>query len=71
MLSIFKGVFFDAGDTLITADPPVKEVALTVASHFFPRPCASAVSISSGSRQSFLQSILRQLLFSGGGLSAG
>jgi REG-2-like HAD superfamily hydrolase len=36
MLSRFKGVFFDAGDTLITADPPVNEVALTVASQFFP-----------------------------------
>ncbi|HID62178.1 MAG TPA: HAD family hydrolase [Anaerolineae bacterium] len=36
MLSSFKGVFFDAGDTLITADPPVREVALTVASQFFP-----------------------------------
>jgi putative hydrolase of the HAD superfamily len=36
MLSCFKGVFFDAGDTLITADPPVREVALTVASQFFP-----------------------------------
>jgi putative hydrolase of the HAD superfamily len=36
MLNRFKGVFFDAGDTLITADPPVKEVALTVASQFFP-----------------------------------
>jgi putative hydrolase of the HAD superfamily len=36
MLSPFKGVFFDAGDTLITADPPLSEVALTVAGHFFP-----------------------------------
>lgn len=36
MLSSFKGVLFDAGDTLITADPPVKEVALTLASQFFP-----------------------------------
>lgn len=36
MLSSFKGVFFDAGDTLITADPPVREVALNVASQFFP-----------------------------------
>ena len=36
MLSSFKGVLFDAGDTLITADPPVKEVALAVASQFFP-----------------------------------
>lgn len=36
MLSSFKGVFFDAGDTLITADPPAKEVALTVAHQFFP-----------------------------------
>lgn len=36
MLSSFKGVLFDAGDTLITADPPVKELALTVASQFFP-----------------------------------
>lgn len=36
MLNSFKGVLFDAGDTLITADPPVNEVALTVASQFFP-----------------------------------
>lgn len=36
MLGNFKGVFFDAGDTLITADPPVKDVALRVASQFFP-----------------------------------
>ena len=36
MLSRFKGVLFDAGDTLITADPPVHEVALTVANQFFP-----------------------------------
>jgi putative hydrolase of the HAD superfamily len=36
MLSSFKGVFFDAGDTLITAAPPLREVALTVASQFFP-----------------------------------
>jgi putative hydrolase of the HAD superfamily len=36
MLNRFKGVLFDAGDTLITADPPVHEVALTVAGQFFP-----------------------------------
>jgi putative hydrolase of the HAD superfamily len=36
MLSRFQGVFFDAGETLITPDPPVHEVALTVASQFFP-----------------------------------
>ena len=37
MLSSFiKGILFDAGDTLITADPPVHEVALTVAGQFFP-----------------------------------
>jgi putative hydrolase of the HAD superfamily len=36
MLSRFKGVLFDAGDTLITPDPPIREVALTVAGHFFP-----------------------------------
>jgi putative hydrolase of the HAD superfamily len=37
MLSSFiKGILFDAGDTLITADPPVHEVAPTVASQFFP-----------------------------------
>ena len=36
MLRVFQGVLFDAGDTLITADPPVREVALTVASQFFP-----------------------------------
>jgi HAD superfamily hydrolase (TIGR01549 family) len=36
MLDSFKGVFFDAGDTLITADPPVNEVALAVATRFFP-----------------------------------
>lgn len=36
MLNRFKGVFFDAGDTLITADPPLNEVALTVARQFFP-----------------------------------
>lgn len=36
MLNRFKGVFFDAGDTLITADPPVNEVALTVAGQLFP-----------------------------------
>ena len=36
MLSSFKGVLFDAGDTLITADPPVREVALTLAGQFFP-----------------------------------
>jgi putative hydrolase of the HAD superfamily len=34
--SFIKGILFDAGDTLITADPPVHEVALTVASQFFP-----------------------------------
>jgi HAD superfamily hydrolase (TIGR01549 family) len=36
MLSSFKGVLCDVGDTLITADPPVEEVALTVANQFFP-----------------------------------
>jgi putative hydrolase of the HAD superfamily len=36
MLNRFKGVLFDAGDTLITADPPVHEVALTVAGQLFP-----------------------------------
>jgi putative hydrolase of the HAD superfamily len=36
MLSSFKGVLFDVGDTLITADPPVHEVALTMSSQFFP-----------------------------------
>jgi putative hydrolase of the HAD superfamily len=36
VLNRFKGVFFDAGDTLITADPPVNEVALTVARQLFP-----------------------------------
>jgi HAD superfamily hydrolase (TIGR01549 family) len=36
MLNRFQGVFFDAGDTLITADPPVREVALTLAPRFFP-----------------------------------
>jgi len=36
MLNRFKGVLFDAGDTLITADPPLHEVALTVAGQFFP-----------------------------------
>ena len=36
MLNHFKGVFFDAGDTLITADPPVREVALTLATQLFP-----------------------------------
>lgn len=36
MLSNFNGILFDAGDTLITADPPVKEVALAVASQVFP-----------------------------------
>ncbi|MFB0536659.1 MAG: HAD family hydrolase [Anaerolineae bacterium] len=36
MLNSFKGVLFDAGDTLITADPPMREIALTVASQFFP-----------------------------------
>jgi putative hydrolase of the HAD superfamily len=36
MLSSFKGILFDVGDTLITADPPVHEVALTMSSQFFP-----------------------------------
>ena len=36
MLNRFQGVFFDAGDTLITADPPVREVALTLATQLFP-----------------------------------
>jgi len=36
MLNRFQGVFFDAGDTLITADPPLREVALTLATQFFP-----------------------------------
>jgi REG-2-like HAD superfamily hydrolase len=36
MLSRFEAVLFDAGDTLITADPPVHEVALTVANQSFP-----------------------------------
>jgi putative hydrolase of the HAD superfamily len=36
MLDSFKGILFDVGDTLITADPPAKEVALTVANQFFP-----------------------------------
>jgi putative hydrolase of the HAD superfamily len=36
MLNRFQGVFFDAGDTLITADPPLREVALTLATQLFP-----------------------------------
>jgi len=36
MLNRFQGIFFDAGDTLITADPPVREVALTLATQLFP-----------------------------------
>ncbi len=53
MLSDFQGVLFDAGDTLITADPPVKEVALRVAGRFFPDLAPSLLSSALATARTF------------------
>ncbi len=53
MLTGFQGVLFDAGDTLITADPPVREVALTVADRFFPELTPSLLLPALAAARSF------------------